>query len=128
MDTILTLVQIVFFLCLSVLAIYLMTAINRLLKSINNIQQDINLITQKTIPVLENASNTMRRVDELSENIQREIDGIMYSIRSLKKIADDVVELETKIKQKVEEPLLDSISFFSGIIKGIKTFIMKMKS
>ncbi|RCK77459.1 MAG: hypothetical protein IGBAC_1768 [Ignavibacteriae bacterium] len=105
-----------------------MTAINRLLKSINNIQQDINLITQKTIPVLENASNTMRRVDELSENIQREIDGIMYSIRSLKKIADDVVELETKIKQKVEEPLLDSISFFSGIIKGIKTFIMKMKS
>lgn len=124
----LTLVQLVFFLCLSILAIYLITAIKRLLKSIETIQKDINLITQKTIPILENASNTMRRIDELSENVQKEIEGIIYSIRSLKKIAEDVIEFETKIKQKVEEPLMDSISFFSGIIKGIKTFILKMKS
>ncbi len=124
----LTLVQLVFFLCLSILAIYLITAIKRLLKSIETIQKDINSITQKTIPILENASNTMRRIDELSENVQKEIEGIVYSIRSLKKIAEDVIEFETKIKQKVEEPLMDSISFFSGIIKGIKTFILKMKS
>lgn len=124
----LTLVQIVFFLCLSILAIYLIAAINKLLKSVKSIESDINSLTQKTLPVLENASNTIRRIDEITEGIKNGIGGLLNSIHSLRKIADDIVELETKIKNKIEEPILDSVSFFTGIVKGIKAFIYKLKS
>lgn len=126
--TVLNIVQIVFFLCISVLALYLINALSRLLKSIKNIEENINILIQRAMPVIEHASTTMRRVDELSSLVQREVENVVYAIRSLKKIADDILEFENKIKMKVEEPILDTVSFFSGIIKGLKTFITKLKS
>lgn len=128
MEILLILVQILFFLCFSILAIYLITAINKVLKSIKNIENDISTLTQKTLPVIENASNTMRRINDLSAGIMNEIGGLLNSIHSLKKITDDIIEFETKIKNKIEEPVLDSISFFTGIVKGIKAFVYKLKS
>ncbi len=127
MDTLLTFVQIIALLCVSILSIYLIFAIKKIIASFRNIEKDINLITSKATPVFDNLSRTAQRIDQVTTNIEKQIDGVIYSINSIKKIADDVVAFEQKIQRRIEEPILDTVSFFGAIVKGVKAFIERMK-
>ncbi|MDP2208685.1 MAG: hypothetical protein Q8K98_07910 [Bacteroidota bacterium] len=128
METLLTFVQIIALLCVSILSIYLIFAIKKITSSFCNIEKDINQITSKATPVFENLSKTAQRIDQVTENIEKQIDGVIYSINSIKKIADDVVAFEQRIQRRIEEPVLDAVSFFGAIVKGVRAFIERLKN
>lgn len=124
---ILNIVQIIALLSISALAISLIIFIKNILISIHRIEKDVNLLVNKAAPVFDNLSNISQKVNTMTDSIETQISGVLYSINSLKEIIDDVVKFEKKIQQRVEEPVLDAVSFFSALIKGVKTFIYRLR-
>ncbi len=127
METLLIIVKIVAFLSVAILAMFLINYINKIVQSLQSIQKDVNIITQRAVPIFENLEVTTKRINNLTENIENQIDGVIYSINSIKKIADDFVEFEQKIQRRIEEPVLDTVGFVSAIIKGFKTFFTRLR-
>jgi uncharacterized protein YoxC len=124
---ILTIVQIIALLSLSALAIASIYFVKHILSSIRNIEKDVNLLVNKASPVLENISTITQRVNSMTESIETQINEVLNSINSLKEIINDVVKFEKRIQRRVEEPVLDAVSFFTAIIKGVKTFILRLR-
>jgi uncharacterized protein YoxC len=124
---ILTVVQIIALISLSALAIASIFFVKNILSSIRNIEKDVNLLVSKASPVFENLSAITHRVNSMTESIETQINDVLYSINSLKEIISDVVRFEKRIQRRVEEPVLDAVSFFSALIKGVKTFILRFR-
>ncbi len=124
---ILNIAQIIALLSLSALAIALIIFIKNILTSIRSIEKDVNLLVNKAAPVFDNLSSITQKMNNMTDSIETQINGVLYSINSLKEIINDVVKFERKIQQRVEEPVLDAVSFFSALIKGVKTFIYRLR-
>jgi hypothetical protein len=124
---ILTVVQIIALLSLSTLAIALIFFVKNILTSIRNIEKDVNLLINKAAPIFENLSAIAERINTMTESIETQINGVLYSFNSLKEIINDVIRFEKRIQQRVEEPVLDAVSFFSALIRGVKTFIYRLR-
>jgi len=127
-ETVLIVVQIAAFLGIATLTVVLIVFINKILVSIRSIEKDINTITTKASPVFDNIAETTRRINDITENIEKQIDGVIYSINSVKKIADDLVDFERRLKQKIEEPIFDAVTFFTAIVKGVKAFLERLRN
>jgi hypothetical protein len=124
---ILTVVEIIALLSVSALAIALIFYIKNILISIRSIEKDVNHLILKAGPVFENLTNITERVNNLTQSIETQINGVLDSIDSLKEVIQDIKRFEKKIQQRVEEPILDAVSFFTAITKGVKAFILRLR-
>lgn len=127
LETLLIVVQVVAFLSIAALAMFLISYIGKMVTSLQNMQKDINTLTQKASPIFDNLEITTKRINNVTENIENQIDAVIYSINSVKKIADDIVEFEQKIQRRIEEPVLDAVGFISAVVKGVKTFFNRLR-
>ena len=127
MDNLLEFMKIVALLCISVLSIYLIVALVRLQKIFANIQRDISEVTSKAIPVFTNLDAITTKVRTIAEGMKDEFDSVRYSLQSLRDMVDSIVDFEQRIQGKIEEPIMDSVSSFSGLVKGVKTFFQFLR-
>ncbi len=127
MGTVLIVVQIVAFLGIAILAVALIILIKQILVSARSIEKDINTIITKASPVFDNLAETSKRINGVTENIEKHIDGVLYSINSVKTISDDIVDFEKRLKQKIEEPVFEAVSFITAIVKGITAFLERLR-
>lgn len=127
METVLIVVQIAAFLGIATLTVVLIVFINKILVLVRSIQKDINTITTKASPIFDNMAETTKRINDVTENIEKQIDGVIYSINSVKKIADDIVDFERRLKQKIEEPVFEAVTFITAIVKGVTAFLERLR-
>ena len=50
------------------------------------------------------------------------------SVGSLREVVDNVVDFERKIQSRIEGPILDTVSTAAAVVKGVKTFVERMRS
>ena len=53
---------------------------------------------------------------------------VRESISSVKQVADNVVELERKVQERIEGPILDTVAFVAATIKGFRTFLERVRA
>ena len=47
--------------------------------------------------------------------------------RDVKEIADSIVELERRVQDRVEGPILDTVAFIAAVFKGVRTFVERVR-
>ena len=128
METFLIVAQIVALLCLSALSVYLIVVLIRVREILTNIETDIKELTSKAIPVFANLEVITDKVRNVTASIDEQMLGVKHSIQSVKEIADNVVEFERRIQGRIEEPVLEAVSFIAAAVKGVRTFIERVRS
>lgn len=112
----------------AVACVFLVLALIRLKSVLTNIEEDIKMVTERAMPVLENIDYISERIKNISDNIDDQVMVVRESVGSLREVVDNVVDLERKIQSRIEGPLLDTVSTAAAVVKGVKTFVQRMRS
>lgn len=128
MESFFIIVQVIALLCLSALSVYLIVVLVRVREILGNIEKDIKELTSKAIPVFANLEVITDKVKNVTANIDEQVTGIKHSVQSVKEIADSVVEFERRIQERIEEPVLEAVAFIAAAVKGVRTFIERVRS
>ena len=113
--------------CASALCLYLIVVLVQVRSFLEDVHKDIRELASKAIPVFENLEVITERVKHVSESIEGQIDMVKSSIRSVKEMADSIVEFERRVQERIEEPVIQSATMVSAFYRGIKTFIERLR-
>jgi uncharacterized protein YoxC len=127
-ESLLVVAQILALLCLSALCVYLIIVLLRVRDILVNVEKDLKEMTARALPVLENVEFITARVKSISESIDDQILIVRESIASVKQVADNVVELERKVQDKIEGPILETVAMVAAVFKGVRTFLDRVRA
>lgn len=128
METILVITQILALLCLSALCIYMIVVLLRVREILSNLERDIKEMTVRAVPILENMEFITAKVKTISENIDDQVNSVRESIVSMRQVAMNVVDLERKMQERIEGPILEGVAVVSAIFKGVRTFVERVRT
>ncbi|MBP1678810.1 MAG: hypothetical protein H6Q29_721 [Bacteroidetes bacterium] len=128
MDTLLLTVQILALLSLSALCIALIVLVVRLKEFVNVLERDVHEVSGRAIPVLDNMEAITTRVKGMTEHMEDQVQAITESFSSVKAIADNIVDLERRVQMRIEGPLLESLGTVAAVVKGLRTFVQRIRA
>lgn len=124
----LTIFYIILLLCASALCIALIIYLNRITKSIKNIESDIKEYSNEIKPLLESTTNLSEKFNLLTAQANEQADVIKNIIGDIKDHIDKILSLEEKLRKGVEEPVTDVVKNLSAVVNGVNTFWNTYKS
>jgi uncharacterized protein YoxC len=127
-DTVLTLAKILALLSLAALCLYLIVVLLRVKQILGDLERDVKELSTRALPILDNTEYITSRLKSIAESIDDQVLTVRDSIASVRQIADNLVELERKIQERIEGPILESLSFFGAVVKGVRTFAERVRS
>ncbi|MDI6767086.1 MAG: hypothetical protein QME52_09720 [Bacteroidota bacterium] len=128
MEGFLLVMQVIALSAVTVLCVYLVIILSRFRNFLTLLETNIKELTAKAIPVFSNLEFITDKIKNMSENIEGQIELIKNSVNSVKEITDNIVSFERRVQEQVEEPVLEFIGTVSAIIKGIRTFITRLRA
>jgi len=90
---------------------------------LNQLESSLKEISEKSAPLLENTGVITGKIREIAESVDGEVMNVKGALDSLVGAVEDLVDLERKVKSKIEDPILDTAGYVAGIVKGIKAFL-----
>ena len=110
------------------LCIYLIVVLVRVKSFLGQMEKDVREISARALPILDNTEYVTSRLKSIAESIDDQVLTVRESIASVRQIADNVVELERRVQERIEGPILDALSYVAALVKGIRAFRERMKS
>ena len=123
----LVIVEFIAFLSVAALCIYLIFLFVRVRALVMNMERDLKEISARAIPVLSNLEFITDRFRNVAQQVEDQIDAVSGSLQAIKSAADDVLMLERKVQQRIEEPIVEAASFLAAFYRGLRTFFDRMK-
>lgn len=128
METILVISQVVALLCLSAACVYVIVVLMRVREVLTSIEKDFKELTTRAVPILENMEFITSRVKGIAENIDDQVNAVRESIGSIKQVALNVVDLERKVQDRIEGPILEGVALVAALFKGLRTFVDRVRA
>jgi uncharacterized protein YoxC len=125
LDTLLAISQIIFFLSISVLCIYLINYVGKIVISISNLEKSINELKQKLDPVLDSFNMLAEKSNKIVDSVNDQVNMLQNTFKNFKQVSDDVLDFERNIKTAIEKPVLDFINLIMGLLSGLNFFKKK---
>ncbi|OGU25211.1 MAG: hypothetical protein A2X66_06825 [Ignavibacteria bacterium GWA2_54_16] len=121
METVLQLVQVIAMASLAVLCIYLIIVLSSL-------RRDLADFAQRSKPVLENLAFITEKLKSTAQKIDEHVDIVKSSLTSFKSVADNVLLLEERVQQRIEEPIIQVASIIGTIVSSVGIFFERFRS
>jgi len=88
----------------------------------------MSVITNRALPVLDNMEYITARVKGITDSIDDQVVAVRDSIASVKQVAENVVEMERKVQERIEGPILETVALVSAVFKGVRTFFDRVRA
>lgn len=108
------------FISLTALCIYLIVVLTRL-------RRDLADFAQRSKPVLENLAFITEKLRSTAQKIDDHVDIVKSSLTSFKNVADNVLMLEERVQQRIEEPIIQVASIIGTIVSSVGMFIERFR-
>lgn len=89
---------------------------------LDSTSRDVSTITQKLVPVLEEAKTMMMHAGHTFEQADIELEKIGRGADTFIAIAQDIRQFEQHLIGRIQGPLDDATSVVTGVLKGVSTF------
>jgi uncharacterized protein YoxC len=130
LDLIVKIAEIILFVVLSVLGIYLIISVKKITVTVEKLEKNVDGIITKAEPVLDNAlviTGDLKKVSadaaEITGDVKAQVAKISGVVDSDKDTDDSLIRFEQKAQSQIENQVFDSINLISAITRGIKTFM-----
>ena len=120
METVLQLVQVIALISLTVLCVYLIVTLSRL-------RRDLADFAQRSKPVLDNLAFITEKLKSTAQKIDDHVDIVKSSLTSFKNVADNVLLLEERVQQRIEEPIIQVASIIGTIVSSVGVFFERFR-
>jgi ABC-type transporter Mla subunit MlaD len=91
------------------------------------LDETLREFSDKTVPVLENLEAITSRLKAISENVEDQVTAVRDSFSAIRSVADNVLDLERQIQDRVEGPILETLAFVAAVVKGLRTFFARVR-
>jgi len=119
-ETVLQFVQLIALISLTALSIYLIVILSGL-------KRDVSDFVQRAKPVMENLAFITEKLKSTAQKIDDHVDIVKSSLNSLKSVADNVLVLEERVQQRLEEPILQVASILGAIVSSVGVFFDRFR-
>jgi uncharacterized protein YoxC len=106
----------------SALCISLIFYINRITKSIVQIEIDIKDLTAQIKPLIDSTTNLSEKLSYISDEARQPVIMIRQVVEDIKDRINTILEFEEKLRMGVEGPLSKLLGSLSGISNGVNAF------
>ncbi len=126
MELLLNILLILVYLSISGFLFYSIYFLRKLIKTINNIDQNISETATNLNGALDQLKITLNDLSNLSNNINSEISQISSTLETFKETARDYKRIKDKVVNIVEEPIDELQSNARAVLKGIRVFFQTL--
>ncbi len=95
---------------------------------LNQIESSVREISEASAPLLKNSGVITGKIREIAESVDGEVTNVKGALDSLVGAVNDLIELEQRVKSKIEEPVMDTAGYVAALAKGIRAFLRVLKS
>lgn len=120
METVLQLIQAIALISLTVLCVYLVIVLA-------SVRRDLAEFAQRSKPVLDNLAFITEKLKSTAQKIDDHVDIVKGSLNSFKSVADNVLLLEERVQQRLEEPILQVASIIGTIVSSVGVFFDRFR-
>ena len=122
METLVNISQIIFFLSISVLCIFLINYVGKIVISVSNLEKNVNELKTKIEPLLEKLTIVSDKSEKILNDISVKSMLLQNTFTNIHQISNDLLEFERIIKGSIEKPISMVINAVMGIIAGLQIF------
>lgn len=140
LDLAVKIAEIVLFVVLAVLGVYLIISVKKITRIAEKVEKDIEEVKAKAMPVLDDAAvitGEFRKVSADVTAITADISAITTDVKTqvakvsgvvdrFKNTAESIIEFEQKAQREVESQVFDALNLVTSVTKGVKTFISSL--
>lgn len=119
--------QVLLLVSASVLCIALVVYVFRITKSFEKMQADISRIADEIHPLLESFDSLAHSINKITTHAEEQMTSVSWIINSVKSRVVDLLEVEKKIRQGIEEPIQSLTTNLTAVKKGIAAFVQRLK-
>jgi uncharacterized protein YoxC len=115
---------------LSVIALcaFLVAFLARLKGTLQALEKDVRDLSARAMPILDNVEVITDKVRNIADNIDDQVELVRDSISSIREIANNVVDLERRIQERIEEPVLETVGTIAAVLKGVRAFFVRLRA
>lgn len=106
----------------SILCWALVFYLNRITKSVGRIEADINDISDQFKPLIVTTTDLSDKLKENAFDVKRLIGNAQSVVDEVKYRVDSILEIETKVRRKLEGPIFELTKNISALINGVNAF------
>ncbi len=128
MATVFLIVASIALLAIAAASVYSIILMKDAKKVLNQMEISVREISETSRPVLENTGVITGKIREIAENVDGEFLSVKGAVDSLVGAVEDIVDLERKVRSKVEDPIMDTAGYLAALTKGVRTFLRVLKS
>jgi ABC-type transporter Mla subunit MlaD len=107
--------------------VYLIQFLQEAKKSLSNLVQFAHKVENTTKPAIDQLQTTLVDTSTTLQSVQKQLSTIDDTLNQFKEIAHRVNELEAKLQQKIEKPIMQAAGIFAGVASAIDTFASEFK-
>lgn len=109
-----------------ILGIYLIFALKQILQNLNKIRQDVHDLYERSLPLIEEADQSLKKVNQLSEEANQQFSKLLDFYENVK---ENYYRIREKIEHsKTENPAYDLYKNLTAMSKGFSTFWNKLRN
>jgi uncharacterized protein YoxC len=120
-------VGVIALLAVTVLCVYIITVLVRIRKLLDIVETDIKEFSSRALPIFHNLEIITDKVRRVTESVDEQIEMVKSSIQSMKEIADNIVDFEKRVQERIEEPVMESIGVVAAVFKGVRAFFARLR-
>ncbi|HLF20425.1 MAG TPA: hypothetical protein VI704_06515 [Bacteroidota bacterium] len=125
MESFLQVVQMVALVSASALCIYLIITLVKLNDILGMLHKDLSEISKNAKPVFENLNVVTEKLKSITTKVDEQANLFKGSMESFKMLADNMLEFERRIEQRVEEPIIRVTSILGGLVDRFTSFFRR---
>jgi len=135
LDLIVRIAEIILFVVLAVLGIYLILSVKKINRTADNVNKtaeklgsDIEEIKAKLIPLIENTGAIAGDIKHITGDVKLQVAKVDTIVDSFKDTADSIIQFEQKAQKEIESQVFETLNVISAVTKGVKTFFSRLSA
>jgi uncharacterized protein YoxC len=129
LDLLVKIAEIILFVVLAILGIYLIITVKKVTKTTDNLDaavqnmgRNIEEIKTKLEPLLDKTTVIAGDISDITSTVKVQVAKVDGIVDNFKDTADSIIRFEQKAQREIEGQVFDTLNLISAITKGVKTF------
>jgi phage-related protein len=112
----------------SVLCFALIYFINRIVKSVHSISVDIKALSFRVNPLIESMLKGSEKINHIADIVDSQLKVTSSVVSRIREHVDDILNVETKIRNGIEDAVMPIIKNVNAVGTGVGTFWKKYRA
>ena len=125
--TLIEVLTVVVLILVSALIIALIIYIGKITRSIQEMQKEINKLSERLEPLVSSLTDLSIKISNFSDAAQNQLESTRGIITSVRERVDTILGFEEKIRTGIEGPVMGFINQIKAISNGVNTFLHYLK-